>query len=79
MLTWIPAPSEGSLPAMVNTVNKDMMLVKTGMSATITLQFRAGKYCDSDNIEWSPEPGHRERFSRLLIHVTSDRKVADVC
>jgi hypothetical protein len=39
--TWIPAPPEGSLPAMVKTVGKDMTLSKTAMSAKITSQHPA--------------------------------------
>ena len=74
MLTWIPAPPEGSLPAIVNTAGKDM-------SPAHEINEHAhfypsgpptGKWRDNDKIECSPMTirylqACRGKFSRPLI------------
>ena len=70
--TWMPAPPEGSLPAMVKTVGKVMVLFKEVLNTIITLQSpKRGKFA----IKITPSSSRvtacvaeRERLSRFLPH-----------
>ena len=81
-LTWTPlAPPDGrSLPAMINTVGEDMRPVETPMDTTAAFRYSVSERGNIITRTYRVVRGRspKEKFPRLFVHATSDRKAAIV-